>query len=125
MLIVKLDQENAIALLELTGALDEKDFLAAASEIDPLIRATGQLNGLIIHTRSFPSWDSFAAFISHLKFVQNYHQKIKRLALVTDSLMGSVFEALVSHFIEAELKHFPHDEMDHDEMDPARQWVLE
>lgn len=119
MLIVKLDQENAIALLEPTGALDKKDFQAAASEIDPLISASGQLNGLLIHTQSFPGWDSFAAFISHLKFVHNHHQKIKRVALVTDSLMGSVIEALAGHFIDAELKQFPYDEMEQ-----ARHWLL-
>lgn len=119
MLIVKLDLENAIALLEPTGALDEKDFQAASSEIDPLIESSGKLNGLIIHTESFPGWDSFAALVSHFKFVKNHHRKIKRVALVTDSLVGSVFEALASHFVEAEVKHFSYGNMEQ-----ARQWLL-
>lgn len=119
MLIVKLDQENAIALLEPTGALDEKDFQAASSEIDPLIESAGQLNGLIIHTESFPGWDSFAAFVSHFRFVKNHHQKIKRIALVSDSMLGSLFESLASHFVDAQIKQFPYDGMDQ-----ARRWIL-
>ena len=119
MLIVKLDQEHAIALLEPTGALDEKDFQAAASMIDPLIESSGQLNGLIIHTESFPGWDSFAAFVSHFKFVKNHHQKIKRIALVSDSMIGTLLESLASHFIEAQIKQFPYDEMEQ-----ARQWLI-
>jgi len=119
MLIVKLDRENAIALLEPTVALDEKDFQAAASTIDPLIESVGHLNGLIIHTKSFPGWDSFAAFVSHFKFVKNHHQKINRIALVSDSMAGSLFESLGGHFVDAQLKQFPYDEMDQ-----ARQWIL-
>jgi len=119
MLIVKLDRENTLALLEPVGALNEKDFLAASSEIDPLIESAGQLNGLIIHTESFPGWDSFAAFVSHLKFVKNHHQKIKRIALVSDSMVGSLFESLAGHFVDAQLKQFPYDELDQ-----ARNWIL-
>lgn len=118
MLIVKLDHEHGIALLEPTGALDEKDFQAASSEIDPLIESAGQLNGLIIHTKSFPGWDSFSALVSHFKFVKNYHQKVKRVALVTDSVIGSLFESLASHFVDAQLRLF-----EYDELEQAKLWT--
>ena len=120
MLIVKLDHENVIVLIEPTGALDEKDFQAASSEIDPLIESAGQLNGLIIHTRSFPGWDSFSALVSHFKFVKNHHHKIKRIALVTDSVIGSLFESLASHFVDAQLRLFSYDELEQ-----AKQWIID
>jgi len=119
MLIVKLDEENSIVSIEPTGSLDVKDFQAAASTIDPFIEKCGQLNGLIIHTESFPGWDSFSALVTHLKFVKNHHAKIKRIAFVTDSFIGSLAESLVSHFVEANIKKFPYADLDE-----ANQWII-
>jgi len=119
MLIVKLDKENSVALFEPVGSLDEKDFQAAASSIDPFINTTGHLNGLIIHTESFPGWDSFSALVSHLQFVKDHQHKIKRVALVTDSFIGSLLEKLADHFIEAEIRLFAYRELEQ-----AKQWVL-
>jgi len=119
MLIVKLDEEHLIVSIEPTGSLDVKDFQAAASTIDPFIEKYGQLNGLIIYTESFPGWDSFSALVTHLKFVKNHHTQIKRIAFVTDSLIGSLAESLASHFVEAKIKRFPYAEFDQ-----AKQWVI-
>ncbi len=119
MLIVKLDTENSIVLIEPTGSLDVKDFQAAASTIDPFIEKCGELRGLIIHTESFPGWDSFSALVSHLKFVKNHHTDIKRVAFVTNSLIGTLAESLGSHFVEAEIKHFAYVELEQ-----AKQWLI-
>lgn len=118
MLIVKLDKENSIALLEPTGSLDVKDFQAAASTIDPFIEESGQLNGLIVHTQTFPGWDSFAALLSHLRFVRNHHYHVQRVAVVTDSVIGALAEALVCHFVDAQIKHFAYTELEQ-----AKQWI--
>lgn len=110
MLMVKLDKENSIALLEPTGSLDAKDFQAAASTIDPFIEESGKLQGLIIHTQTFPGWDSFSALVSHLKFVKNHHHQIQRVAMVTDSVIGTLAESLMKHFLKAQIKHFSYAE---------------
>ena len=68
MLTVKVDKANGIALLEPDGPLSKEDFESAVKIIDPFIEKNEHLNGLIIHTESFPGWDSFAALSSHLKF---------------------------------------------------------
>ncbi|VAW59286.1 hypothetical protein MNBD_GAMMA11-1656 [hydrothermal vent metagenome] len=112
MLIINLDEENSIAMIEPVGALDVKDFQAAASTIDPFIEKMGKLNGLIIHTESFPGWDSFAAFVSHLRFIKNHHQKIKHVALVSDSVILTLVETLARHFVDAEIRHFPYNELE-------------
>jgi len=119
MLIVKFDEENLIVSIEPTGSLDVKDFQAAASTIDPFIEKCGQLNGLIIHTESFPGWDSFSALVNHLKFVKNHHALIKRIAFVTDSVVGTLAESMVAHFVDAQIKHFSYTEFDQ-----AKQWII-
>lgn len=119
MLSVRLDEENDIAILEPDGALSEDDFRLAAKEIDPQIERKGKLNGIIIHTESFPGWDSFAALISHFEFVKEHHKKISRVALCTDSVIGIFAETIAKHFISAEIKLFSYDEFD-----KAKDWIV-
>ena len=87
MLSVEIDEVNGIAMLEPDGALSKNDFELAAKIIDPYIQETGQLNGLIMHTKSFPGWDSFAALFSHLQFVKEHHRKIFALLDYKDLLV--------------------------------------
>jgi hypothetical protein len=119
MLIVKLDQENGIAMLEPHGALNQSDFEWAAQQIDPLIESAGELKGLIIHVETFPGWDSFAGLTAHLKFVRGHQKNIRRIALVSDSVIGDLAEKIGNHFIEAEIRHF-----DFQELENSKTWIL-
>jgi len=119
MLSVTIDKKNSIALLEPGGPLSKDDFKSAAAIIDPYIEEAGRLNGLVIHTKSFPGWDSFAALSSHLSFVQGHHKKISRVAFATDSLIGNIAEAVGAHFVNAEIKLFSYQELEQ-----AKSWTL-
>ena len=119
MLKLKIDEENRIAILEPEGSLSEADFKSAANEIDPLIEKYGHLTGIIIHTKSFPGWDSFAALSSHLRFVRDHHQKLTRVALVTDSVLGNFGKTIANHFVKAEIQAFPYQEYE-----KARMWII-
>jgi len=119
MLKVTIDEEDGLAILEPDGALTRKDFEAAAVIIDPYIERHGVLNGVIIHTKEFPGWDSFAAMLFHLKFVSDHHTKVSRVAMATDSVVGDLAEAITGHFVQAEVKHFRFGEFQ-----KARLWVL-
>jgi hypothetical protein len=119
MLSITLDKEKAIVTLEPSDALSEEDFHTAVKVIDPFIRVHGKLAGLIIETESFPGWKDFSALTDHLRFIKNHHKKVKRLAFVTNSVIGDFAEHIASHFVDAEVKHFPYGE--HKE---AREWIL-
>ena len=73
MLSVTINKASSIAMLEPDGPLSKDDFQAAAARIDPFIETNGELKGLLIYTRQFPGWDSFAALTSHLKFIKEHH----------------------------------------------------
>jgi hypothetical protein len=109
MLSVKLDQKRGIAVLQPKGALSKKDFERAARVIDPYLEKAARLNGLVIHTKTFPGWKSFAGLVSHLKFVKAHHKKVKRLALCTDSVLGDVARLFARHFIKARVRVFPYE----------------
>lgn len=119
MLTVNLNETEGIAILEPDGELSEKDFKSAARTIDPYLEKSGKLNGIIIHVKSFPGWDSFSALITHLKFIKEHHKKVSRVAFATDSPIGGFAEHVASHFVNAEIRSFSFSELE-----TAKEWIL-
>jgi hypothetical protein len=57
--------------------------------------------------------------VAHMRFVRGHHRHIKKVAVVTDSALGILAEHLASHFVAAEIRHFPPQDVD-----AATQWIL-
>lgn len=106
MLNYNLLKDEAILILTPTGALEESDFAAVARAIDPYIEEKGDLRGLMIEAKSFPGWNDFGAFISHLRFIRDHHRHIGKVAAVSDSAILSIGPRVASHFVNAEVQHF-------------------
>jgi hypothetical protein len=119
MLTTTLDEQRRIAILEPDGRLSESDFRSAAAIIDPFIERAGHIRGLIIHTRSFPGWESFPAMLSHLTFIREHHKKVPRIAFVTDSVLRNLAETIGKHFVSADIKSFRYQDMG-----PAITWIV-
>lgn len=98
--------------------LQKTDFEEMARAVDPFIEKNGKLNGLVIEAKDFPGWESLGAMVEHFKFIRSHHAHIERVALVTDSLLGEVAERIGSHFVAAEVRHFPAGQLD-----AADQWA--
>jgi SpoIIAA-like len=114
-----LDTEHSILEVRPKSALDKDDFVELAKAVDPQIEANGDLAGLIISASSFPGWDSFGSMVTHFRFVRDHQKHIKKLAVVTDSHLADVAEHLGSHFVSAEIRHFPAGQIEQ-----AREWIL-
>jgi hypothetical protein len=114
-----LDRANAILYVRPISALEKADFEQLAKSVDPYLEGVGDLAGLVIEAPTFPGWDTFGALVEHIRFVRNHQKHVKKVALVTDSKLGDVAQRLASHFISAEVRHFPSAQVD-----AARQWVL-
>ena len=100
------------------GPLERSDFENLAKAVDPLIETKGKLTGLMIYTRSFPGWENFGAFVSHIRFVGGHHQKIERIAAVTDSGFLKILPGIAQHFVHAQVRHF-----NFEEKDQALRWL--
>lgn len=119
MLTVNLNEIEGIATLEPDGELSEIDFKSAARIIDPYIEKSGKLNGIIIHVKSFPRWDSFSTLITHLKFIKEHHKKVSHVAFATDSPIGAFAEHVAGHFVSAQIKSFSFNELEN-----SKKWIL-
>lgn len=120
MLNIDLDEKNSIAIFQPDEKLSESDFNSAVNIIDPYINKSGKLNGLIIATKTFPGWESFAALLSHLSFVKDHHKKISFIAFVTDSPIGDLAERVANHFVSAQIRSFKYSELQ-----AAKTWIIE
>ena len=114
-----LDAKNGIVHLRPNAALKKEDFAALAKSVDPYIEKNGVLSGIIIELAAFPGWESLGAMAAHFRFVRDHHKKVRKVAIVTDAKLGDVAEKIASHFVAAELKHFPAGQAE-----AARQWIL-
>jgi len=113
-------KDDRVLIVTPQGPLQTSDFAAIAREVDPFIERTGGLAGLMIYTESFPGWGDFGALVSHMKFVREHHQKITRVAAVTDSKILSIMPNIAAHFVTADVKHF-----DYGDKDGALAWLKE
>ena len=114
-----LDTTHSILHVQVTGRLEQGDFAQLAKTVDPYIQQTGGLAGIVIEAPTFPGWESLGAMAAHFRFVRDHHRDIQKIAVVTDSAMGTVAERLASHFVSAEIKRFPTGQVE-----PAEQWVM-
>ena len=118
MIAYSLDAESSILYVWPKSSLEKGDFEDLARAADPHIEKTGGLAGLIIETPAFPGWDSLGALAAHFRFVRDHHKHIRRFGLVTDAAAATVAERLASHFVSAEIKHFPAGQRE-----AAKQWI--
>ena len=119
MINCELDKAHSVLRVRPESSLGKSDFAELAKVVDPEIEAGGALAGLIIDAPRFPGWDSFGALVTHMKFVRDHHKHVKKIAVVTDSHLGDFAEHLASHFIAADIRHFPAGQIEQ-----AQGWIV-
>jgi hypothetical protein len=117
---IKLDGNVGIMVLEPVAdkALSEDDFEAVGKAIGSYLKDHDRLRGILIHSRQFPGWQSVGALFAHLKFVNAVHDKISKVALVTNSPMGTFADHILDPLMLAKVRRF-----DYDERDEAMSWL--
>jgi hypothetical protein len=100
-------QLEGILVIRPEGRLEAADFQRLAQEVDPYIEANGKLHGVMFDAESFPGWKDFAALVAHLRFVRDHHRNVQKVAAVTDGCFLAIIPKIASHFVQAEVRHFP------------------
>lgn len=106
MLEFKLDEFEGILRLHPHGELTETDFVLLTRKVDSYLEHHKKLLGVLVVSQDFPGWESFGAMIEHASFVYSHHQKISRVALVTDSVIADIVPLIANHFLDAEIRDF-------------------
>lgn len=120
MITVEVDPDTNTAILKPEGRLTQSDFETVRGVVDPYVDQTGKLDGVIVYARKFPGRESFKDLSSQLRFSQDQHEKVPRVALVSDTALPGVEEALGEHFSGAQIKTFAFQDLDQ-----AKRWITE
>jgi hypothetical protein len=118
MINAKLLRDQGILVVSPVDKLESTDFERLRLLTDPYIEKQGNLKGLLIDAEAFFGWEDFSSLLSHLRFVRNYHEKIKRVAAVTDNGFLAILPKVADHFVAAEVRHF-----DYQDRDEALSWL--
>ncbi|HZX71809.1 MAG TPA: STAS/SEC14 domain-containing protein [Rhodanobacter sp.] len=111
---IALDVDSGILVLEPAAdkAMSEDDFEAVGKTIGDYLKDHDRLRGMMIRSRAFPGWQGIGALFAHLKFVSSVHDKIDRVALVTNSPLGSFADHVLDPLMLAKLRRFAYDQRD-------------
>lgn len=112
MIDAKIMREAGILIVYPEAKLQSADFEQLNLLVNPYIEEHGSLQGILIDAESFPGWQDFSSMLSHLRFVRNHHEKVKRVAAVTDNSFIAILPAVAGHFVAAEVRHFSYQERD-------------
>ncbi len=108
MIQVELDKKEGVVIIrpeEMVG-LTQTDFQQVTDRIDDYLKDHEHLQGLIIIAESFPGWEDFSAFTSHIKLIKDHHKAINKVAVVSDSPLLTTAPHIVDPFVNARVRHF-------------------
>jgi len=106
MIEAQLLREDGILVVSPVDMLEATDFERLRLLADPYIEQHGELKGLLIDVETFPGWEDFSGLLSHLRFVNDYQQRIDRVAAVTDNGFLAILPKVADYFAAAEVRHF-------------------
>ena len=110
--------DESILVLRPQGPLEAADFNLLASQLDTWLVDHARLRGVLIHAKSFPGWEDFAAMLAQFKFLKSHIKGIEKVAIVADGAVADVVPGIANHFVDAQVRHF--DFMREDE---ALDWI--
>lgn len=118
-LFCQFDEIHGILLLDIKNTLNEEDFDAISSLIDPYFESKGELGGIIINAKKFPYWKGSKNRFEYLNFASQNHRKFKKCAFC----MGGFFTKIIVKF--AKDRAYPKIKMfKYQEIEQAQDWIL-
>jgi len=113
MLVFETLADRKILVITANGPIAKADFDKFAERVEE-----ESTTRLMIKAASFPGWESFEAFLAHLKFISEHHRQIERIAMVTDSAFLKVMPRIAGLLVHPKIRQF-----DVGETDEATAWL--
>ena len=108
----RLIPQTGVVVVEVTEALQTRDFDEIALIADGYIQAHDKLAGLVVHAREFPGWENLDSLLRHVRFIRDHHRKVRRIAVSADGKIAQLAPRLAEHFVAAEIRAFGYDDLD-------------
>ena len=106
MLSFSIEQPKGIMVLKARGKLGKTDLTRLTKAASMYLETHQRFHGVLVHAQQFPDWESLAGLAVHLDFARAHHDRVKRIALVTDSALVELVAAFVKQLTPATLRRF-------------------
>lgn len=110
-------RRDGVVLVEPRGPIRAQDIAALERELD---EHGGELDGVVVHARSFPRWRNVGDFVRHVRFVRDYRDRLPPIAFSVDGTLATTLPRVARRFLDAPVEHF-----DFAHFDDAVDWVRE
>jgi hypothetical protein len=111
MLDYTLSPYESTLTIRLHSAVSEADVLLLIPKVDAYLERHKRLAGVMLISKDWAGWDSFAALRTTIIFLRDHHHRISRMALVTDSVLADIIPIFASRFVDTVIRHFPYNEV--------------
>jgi hypothetical protein len=105
MLTAQFDEDVLVVRPE--GAITSADVTTLEAAANGYLATHPQIPGVMIETRAFPGFASMGAFRGYVRFVLGHRTRVRRLALVTDSMLAPIAKFMANHVVGVEMRHYP------------------
>jgi SpoIIAA-like len=89
------------------GAITSADVTALEAAANGYLATHPKIPGVMIETRSFPGFASLGAFSGYVRFVLSHRARVRRIALVTNSMLTPIAKFMANHVVGVEMRHYP------------------
>lgn len=107
MIDMSLMKKDGILIVAPTGPFTDDDMEELRGTLSGMVADGDEVKGLLIDAKAFPGYADIAAMYAHLGIIRDFHDKIARLALVSDAAFASAGEFFAKTIMGVDAKHFP------------------
>ena len=105
-----ISQYESMLTIRLHNSVSEADILLLSPKVDEYLEHHKRLAGVMLISKDWAGWDSFAALRATMTFLRGHHHKISRIALVTNSVLADLIPIFAARFVNTTIRHFRYED---------------
>jgi hypothetical protein len=110
MLDYNISPYESMLTIRLHNSVSEADILLLSPKVDEYLEHHKRLAGVMLISKDWAGWDSFAALRATMTFLRGHHHKISRIALVTNSVLADLIPIFAGRFVNTTIRHFRYED---------------
>jgi hypothetical protein len=108
MATIDIRKEDKIIYAKISGVVSEADFKdTIGPAVEKILEQDNPPDCLFLDAEGFDGWEDLSSFISHMEFIRDHHQYIKKVAVVGIDKWREMVMHIVAMISGVEAKFFP------------------
>ena len=104
--MLKVQFDDDVLRVQPDGPISREDVATLERTVDEYLASRPKIAGVMVETRTFPSFASAGAFVDYARFIAQHRARVRRVALVTNSALAPVAKFMANRIVGVELQHF-------------------